>query len=503
MSRLPSTRRGRRIFKTASCAATLGALVFASLAPVSVRAVTPMVVKRGPYTLAPGVELLSIHYSTPNELRVVTITPAPNPATVEVGTPSANFGSYKKPSQIGQDAGAVVAVNGDYNQDGGPAHFNAIDADLRTTGIMEGTGFALAKDEVNAYARRPDEVVNTTTKRAGILVNSFKVDRWNAGDPSGGEIAAFTPVGNNAYKAPDSVCSAVLRDPTAPKWSSVGKAAVSRTYTVDHQDSPCPTSAPTFGPNGKVILTARKASSAASALVKALEPGDKVTITWKATGWPGVVDVIGGQPLLVDAGINVGPPSTAGASYFYKNNPRTGVGITEGCVPDHSGVCKVIIMTVDGRRASTWSSGMTLKAFAAEFIKQGAYYAINLDGGGGTVMWVDPPGPAADFGPCITIVGSGCLVNKPGDSAGERSAVSALLVLPDPDPDEPGMGSALLTSPAVASSAFEPSSFLLSAADPGSIGGLVDAVAEGGFGPVPADPAFERILSLYRTADPS
>jgi hypothetical protein len=338
--------------------------------------------------------------------------------------------------------------------------------------------------------------------RGTTPVNSFKVDRWNTGDPTGAEIAAFTPISSATYMPPAGSCSAKLMGPTPPAWSNRALAGVSRTYTVEKQKTPCPSIAPTYSADTAVILAARRSSATASGLIKALDPGDQVTIAWKAKDWPGIVDVIGGTPLLVDAGVNVGPPSTAGTSYFFDRNPRSGVGITEGCVPSHVGVCKVIFMTVDGRQRADWSAGMTLKAFGAEFVKQGAYYAINLDGGGATEIWVDPPASTADFAPCITTVGTGCLVTKPsGPPVGERPAISALLVLPGPDAGEPGMGATTLTPPLVASTGSDPSSFLFSAADPGSIGGLVDATAGGGLGPIPVDPAFERILRIYRAAN--
>jgi hypothetical protein len=64
-----------------------------------------------------------------------------------------------------------------------------------------------------------------------------------------------------------------------------------------------------------------------------------------------------------------------------------------------------------------------------------ADFALNLDGGGGTVMWAhkDP----AKFAPCIKSASAGCLVNKPSDGGGERVSVMALVGLPGDDIDIP------------------------------------------------------------------
>ena len=45
----------------------------------------------------------------------------------------------------------------------------------------------------------------------------------------------------------------------------------------------------------------------------------------------------------------------------------------------------LILMAIDGRRPN-WGLGVTLKQLSQEMIRQGAYYAINLDGGGSTSL---------------------------------------------------------------------------------------------------------------------
>ena len=120
-----------------------------------------------------------------------------------------------------------------------------------------------------------------------------------------------------------------------------------------------------------------------------LTPGDIVDLSWGFQGWPGAIDVIGGSPMLVDAGQNVGPPYYPDAPHVLYYNPRTAVGITAGCSDKLSStVCKVLILTDDGRQTdSDWSKGWQMPQLANELIKRGAVDAMNFDGGGSTTMW--------------------------------------------------------------------------------------------------------------------
>lgn len=95
---------------------------------------------------------------------------------------------------------------------------------------------------------------------------------------------------------------------------------------------------------------------------------------------------------------------------FHQNrHPRTAVGITEN---NH-----LLLVTVDGR--SFQSYGMTIPELAQFFSELGANYAINLDGGGSSAMWIHN--------------GVG-VVNYPSDNFefdhnGERPVSNALLII--------------------------------------------------------------------------
>ena len=229
-------------------------------------------------------------------------------------------------------------------------------------------------------------------------------------------------------------CAARLVPTGGFEWTGAGKAGIARSFTVDAQPEPCvKTPLPIGTDPGAVVLTGKNGGAGADA-VKLLAAGDAIRLTWSFQGWPAVVDAIGAQPLLVQNGHNVAPPYHPGDSYFYNYNPRTSVGASDGCSDDRSAtICKTYILTVDGRR-SAWSKGMRLDDLADELIRAGATWAANIDGGGGTVMWVAKRDPAY----CQTnLTAGGCLVNRPSDRGGERVAVVSLGVKPAPDAGEP------------------------------------------------------------------
>ena len=202
-------------------------------------------------------------------------------------------------------------------------------------------------------------------------------------------------------------------------------------------------------------------------------------------GFPGAVDVLGGNPVLISNG-NFQTQDLIGTDPFSQRQPRTAVGLTADG--------KMLLVVVDGRQ-SGYSAGMTLGELAELMNSLGARSAFNLDGGGSSAMFVN-----------------GQRVNRPSDGY-ERGVGSALVVLPGADP-----GQADLTiappSPATASPAARPrvqraaqeplvspvvggtpvTGWVAAAQDPGSIGGFADALAEQG---VALPPELQRARVVY------
>ena len=111
-------------------------------------------------------------------------------------------------------------------------------------------------------------------------------------------------------------------------------------------------------------------------------------------------------------------------------------------------------------------------------------------------MWVKDKGPW-----CLKDTNGGCLVNKPSDAVGERATLSAMLILEGRDADEPPIGPPSFTRAADEAFGFtlddgsmDPT--MLALQDPGSTGGLLDALAEQGSLPAELRPA----LRVYRAS---
>jgi hypothetical protein len=139
--------------------------------------------------------------------------------------------------------------------------------------------------------------------------------------------------------------------------------------------------------------------------------GDSVLVL----GWPvsrsqgdGETEALGGFPLLLRDGLRVGDLEVEERpSFAAERHPRTAVGFDL----DE----KVLwVLVVDGRQPD-YSAGMTLPELATLMEVLGVEEAINLDGGGSSVMVVD-----------------GITVSRPSDPEGERPVVNALGIRRDP-----------------------------------------------------------------------
>jgi exopolysaccharide biosynthesis protein len=138
--------------------------------------------------------------------------------------------------------------------------------------------------------------------------------------------------------------------------------------------------------------------------------GDSAELNWsvdRLTG-DGLTEAVGGFPDLIDGGLRVGDLEVAARpSFAAERHPRTGVAYDPVAG-------KAWIVVVDGRQ-SPHSDGMTLPEFATLFESLGAPEALNLDGGGSSVMVVN-----------------GAPINHPSDATGERAVVNALALIQHP-----------------------------------------------------------------------
>ena len=439
-----------------------GPLALAAAALLSVLALpgTGAAASGGPtqtvQNVAPGVTLTRItDPAGPYHVYVLAIDPAA-PSTLDVATPSREMGTYATPSQIGAARGAVAAINGDFSiNPGRPLHTLTADGSVEQSGMQNGPSFAVSQDETHSFIG--DRALATTGHRLDGG-RTFKIWATNGHAPDGGQITAYTPYGGWADRPPARACSVRLKRPGRFHWGADGAGVVrdwvvSRSVCSDHALSVL---------SGTVVLSARRTGAGARTL-RRMTPGNMVRLTW-SFGWADVMDSVGGMPVLVRDGQAL---PAACSSYFCSPNPRTGIGIT---ADGH-----ILLVVADGRSDS--SVGMTLQGFARYMVSLGAVDALNLDGGGGSAMWVDGLG----------------VVNHPSDFWGERPVTNAVVLLPGADPrevlplpysDSPSVGRVGTHGPGRAVvgrlSRRDRRAMTLASNDPASTGGLMQALADGG-----------------------
>ena len=106
---------------------------------------------------------------------------------------------------------------------------------------------------------------------------------------------------------------------------------------------------------------------------------DKVDITISTNPkWENVKHIISGGPYLIRNGDIYIDAASQHLQSITGRNPRTAIGYTA----DND----LILITADGREGS--SIGLTLYELAVYMRQLGCINAINLDGGGSTVMYV-------------------------------------------------------------------------------------------------------------------
>jgi len=160
-------------------------------------------------------------------------------------------------------------------------------------------------------------------------------------------------------------------------------------------------------PTADTLLLVR-VSAADSSRMRA---GDTVTVALRV-GPVAPVEAVGGFPMLLTDGELASGLATAGAASFRGLNPRTAVGVA-------AGGRRLLLAVVDGRQPG-WSVGMTTAETARLMRALGADDALNLDGGGSSVLvaWAAASGKAR-------------LATRPSDPTGERAVGNAFAVMDD------------------------------------------------------------------------
>ncbi len=278
-------------------------------------------------------------------------------------------------STIAKSKNAIAAVNGTYFkfQSGVPLGTLMINEKVYTgpvydrvaLGIFD-NGFDVARVQLNA-----------NIKGSGAKV---KVDNVNQPRMLSTHVLVYTPEWGKT-------------SPYAPKYGMSLRVADGKITKASANPLDIPQ-------NGYVISGPKK-------LLQPLLKNKDVDLTIKTIPeWKNVKHIISGGPYLVKNGEVFVDMTAQKLGAIGGRNPRTAVGYTS----DNN----LILLTADGREGS--SIGMTLMELARFMQSLGCIGAINLDGGGSTVMYVN-----------------GSVVNKPQMKGGIPLSNALVLSVKEPE----------------------------------------------------------------------
>jgi exopolysaccharide biosynthesis protein len=408
----------------------------------------------------------------PNRIRVLKVDPATS-LTIDVALANNQLPGRQRTSTMARRHDAIAATNGTYGLPWGrPIGLFSEDGKLHTSPLMGNRAFSISRDESLTHVGSPKLQMSA---RVLDTDSTWPIDTWNEeGRPGLRQIAALTPSGTGYLKPPRWACSARLY-PIGPRTWTKRRNGLTTDYVVDAVRC----AERRMPPAGGTVISALW-RGVADKNIRALQRKQVIRLRWSLR-WTGVMDMMAGNPTLLEDGTVTATDCPAS---FCNRHPRTGVGVTpEG---------KLLLVTVDGRQRR--SVGMTPRQFAKLFRRLGARWALNLDGGGSTAMFV-----------------KGDLVNRPSDPGGERAVSSALLVLPGPDRREgepslysdstPPQGGLISVAPRrliATNDGFDPA-----AIDPASTGGMLEALSSGRLtgDPQPLPRSLERVVHRFRVSE--
>lgn len=304
------------------------------------------------YDITPGVKHIKLTYNChgrPVRINVVEINQRINPnIKIAPQLSSTKLSSKSTITTIAKKQNSIAAINGTYfkPQTGVPLGTLMINKKMYTgpiynrvaLGIFE-DGFDMARIELNA---------NLKTSKGDV-----KVDNVNQPRMLSTYVIAYTPEWGSFA-------------PASPKYGIQMAVEDGKITSISTQALPIPQ-------NGYVIVGPKDK----------LEPifkAKKVSLDIKTIpNWDNVNHIISGGPYLVKNGEMFIDMNEQKLGAIGGKNPRTAIGYTADG--------NLIMVAVDGREGA--SVGMTLRELAGFMKSIGCINAMNLDGGGSTVMYVN------------------------------------------------------------------------------------------------------------------
>lgn len=314
-------------------------------------------------------------------------------------------------SKLAARRGAVAGINaGFFPFAGNPIGLHVENGDLVTEPAANRTVFAMTKDGAPRF-----EVFTFTGRVSkGDASATYPLHGLNRQPGKGNEILLFTPrFFGKTLKAPGRF-EVVLSGITSPltAWREYAGKVV---QSGEGGETPL---AP-----GTVVLSGGGAG-AEFLRQHAASPGAVLRFRLEVNGGSLTPDkireaVAGGPRLITGGRVTIRTREEGMSAAFERTrHPRTAVGVTR------SGT--LLLMTVDGRQ-TTLSRGVSLPELANLLLKYGAVDAVNMDGGGSSVLVVRD-----------------LVVSSPSGGI-ERAVANALLVYADPLPPSGGKSAASLS----------------------------------------------------------
>ena len=295
------------------------------------------------------IKLVRYYQGRPVRLNVIEADMNVNPKIkVEPVLASATLSHKASITAMAQKNKSIIAVNGAFflPQTGCPLGTMMVNKKLYTGPVFNRVSMGIFDDGF-----KMDRVKLNAELRCGW--NTIKIDNLNQPRMSVAYTLCYTPDWGQM-------------SPASPKNGMQVVVSDGKVISITNQKSPIPL-------NGYVLV-------GPASKLSGLKINDKVSLDVKTLPeWENVNHIISGGPYLVKDGQVFVDIQEEKLLAIGGRNPRTAVGYTKEN--------RLIIITADGREGS--SIGMTLKELAYYMQKLGCVNAMNLDGGGSTVMYVN------------------------------------------------------------------------------------------------------------------
>ena len=248
---------------------------------------------------------------------------------------------------IAQKENAIAAINGSYfkPQTGVPLGTMMVDGDLLTGPIYNRVALGIKKD--GFLMDRLELNAKLTAGRKELIIDNINQPRM---------LSTYVIVYNRKWGQ---------NAPPAPKYGVLFAIKDGQVVNISYGSIPIP--------DGGYVISGPKSKLEPFYMEKNL----KLTIKTGDDSWDKVEHIISGGPYLVKENEIFVDVSAEKLTAISGRNPRTAIGYTlDG---------KFIMVTADGREET--SIGMTLPELAYFMKSIGCYNAMNLDGGGSSVMY--------------------------------------------------------------------------------------------------------------------